>query len=66
MHVDAHEQVYVDDLEPVNGDLEEPNDEQHLEMCAYEEMREQNIKERKKKMKELGLLPHSKVRNEWR
>jgi hypothetical protein len=72
--VDAHEQVYVDDLEPVdtedlepvNGDLEEPNEEQHLEMCAYEEMREQNIKERKKKMKELGLLPHSKVRNEWR
>ena len=59
-----YEQVNVDDLvqvdaEAVNGIVEEH--EENATMSAYEQMREQNIKERKRKMKELGILPHSEV-----
>ena len=45
---------HVDDLEPVKWDGEEPEEEQHLDMRAYEEMIEQNNQERKKRSKAMS------------
>jgi hypothetical protein len=35
-------------------------------MSPYERMRENNIVERKRKMKEAGIIPHSKARKKWK
>lgn len=62
-------ELEVNDNEPVisdegqeldHGEEEEIGAAEHQpEISAYERMRDKNIAERKKKMKELGMLPHS-------
>ena len=49
-------------MEDNDNDLEQ----MQTEMSPYERMRENNIVERKRKMKEAGIIPHSQARKKWK
>ena len=53
------------DSEEVVDDDDAVGNEEGEELSAYEQLRATNIKEREREMENLGIIPHSQVREEW-
>ena len=53
------------DSEEVVDDDDAVGNEESEELSAYQQLRATNIKEREREMTNLGIIPHSQVREEW-